>query len=145
MVAVEVVFAWVQVPAANLLAIDTVKVIVANVAAPVILGQEGTVRLLPRLVLHICGDGVFGKCWQRTIPDVRACVGKRYIVEAPKRSKFAQGRKRVVDEVLVRAMETIVDDPVEFALGCHELDVNPVGALVHDICREPLEVRSRAI
>ena len=53
MVAVEVVFAWVQVPAANLLAIDPVKVIVANVAAPVILGQEGAVWFLPCLILHV--------------------------------------------------------------------------------------------
>ena len=51
----------------------------------------------------------------------------------------------MIDEVLVRSMETIVNDPVEVTFDSRKLDVDPVTALVEYRSREPLEIRCSSI
>jgi hypothetical protein len=63
MVTIKVVLSRVQIPAANLFAIYAVEVVVTDVTAPIILGQEGTVWLLPCLILHVGGYSILGKSW----------------------------------------------------------------------------------
>ena len=53
MVTIEVVLSRVQIPAANIFAIDAMEIVVTDIAAPVILGQEGAIWLLPCLILHV--------------------------------------------------------------------------------------------
>ena len=62
-VTIEVVLPRIQIPAANVFAIDAVEVVVTDIAAPIILGQEGAVWLLPCLILHIGGYSILGKSW----------------------------------------------------------------------------------
>jgi hypothetical protein len=80
MITIEVVLSRVQIPAANLFAIDAVEVIITDIAAPIILGQEGAIWLLPCLILHIGRYSIFGKSWQGSVPDVGARIRKRDIV-----------------------------------------------------------------
>ena len=51
----------------------------------------------------------------------------------------------MIDEVLIRSMETVVNDPVEVTFNSRELDVDPVTALVEYRSREPLKVRGGSI
>lgn len=145
MVAVEVVLSRVQVPTSYLIAIHAVEIIVPNVAAPVVLGQERPVWLLPCFILHICRYGVLREGRQRPVPDVGTRIREGHVVEAPERPKFAKRGKSAVDEVLVGTVETIVNDPMKVTLNSGELDVDVVAALVGDRRREPFQIRRSAV
>ncbi len=131
MVAIEVILSRIQVPTSHIFTINTIEVIVTNVAAPVILCQECSVWLLPCLVLYICGNKVLRKSWEGSIPDICPRVWERDIIKTPKRSELAESRKSAVDKVLVRSVKPIVNDPMEVALDSTELYVDVVGALVN--------------
>ena len=145
MVTIEVILPRVQIPAANIFSIYTVEVVVTDIAAPIILGQEGAVWLLPCLILHVSRYSILGKSWQRSVPDICARIRKRDVIQTPERSELAESGQSVIDEVLVRSMETIVNDPVEVTFDSRKLDVDPVTALVEYRSREPLEIRSSPI
>lgn len=139
-VTIEIVLSRVKIPAADLLAIHAVKIIITNITAPIILGEESTVRFLPRLILHLGRYGILGKSGQGPVSHVGARIRERDIVQTPQRSEFTQSGQIAIDEVLIRAVEAIVDNPMEIPFSSCELDIDPVGPLVEYRSRQPLEI-----
>lgn len=83
MVAIVVVLAGVEIPASNFVTIHSIVSLLAHESAPVILGQESAIRLLPRLILDVSRIKIFLKCWNLSILNVGATSRKRGIIETP--------------------------------------------------------------
>ena len=132
MISIEVVFPRIQVPASHFLTIYAMKVVITDIAAPVVFGQECTIWFLPCLILYVCGDGIFRESRQRSVSYVGACIRERDVVQTPECPELAQSWEGMVDKVLVRSMETIIDDPMKVTLGSCELDVDPIATFVGD-------------
>lgn len=149
MVPVVVVLARIDVPRAELLAIHAVVILVADPRGPVVLGNVGSVRQLPRLVLHLGAAGNLRQCGKRAVLDVGPSVGKARIVQAPQCPELAQRGEGMIHKVLVRADEVLEDDPVEVALFGGELDIEEVLSVFFssaiDFRRGPVQVGLRAI
>lgn len=131
LVAIEVVLPRINVPTSRFITVDAVKIVFTDIAAPVVLCQECAISLLPGFVLYFRSDEVLSQRWQRSILDICSGVREGHVVEAPESPKFAECRKGVVDKVLVRPVETVVDHPVHVTFGGCELDVDVIGALVN--------------
>lgn len=58
MVSIVIVLAWVNIPASKLITIDAIVLLLPDESTPVVLGQESSVRFLPRLVLNIGSSSV---------------------------------------------------------------------------------------
>lgn len=145
MVAIVVILSRIEIPAAHLLTIHTVVVYIPDESAPIVLGQERSISLLPGFILNVGCTEVLGKRRKNIVLDVRAATREGGIVETPERAELAEGRQRAVDKVLVCAWEVVVDDPMEIALQGRELDVDPVGARVGDGSGSPGKIRGSAI
>lgn len=139
-ITVKVLGRGMNVPRASPGTVDAIKVAVPDGVRPVVLRDEGPVGQLPRLVLDVGRVGVQRKVGQRLVLEVRPAVGEVLRREPPQRPEDADVRQRAVDEVLVRAGEVVEDNPVEFAGGGGEADVDVVVAAGRDGCVCELEV-----
>ncbi len=134
-----------NVPASEVVTVYAIVVLLADERAPVILGQERSVGLLPGLVLDFGRRQVLRERWEDAVPLGGAGSGEGVVVEPPEGPELAEVRKSAVDKVLVCADEVLVDDPVKFALEGVELHVDVVGRAADDGGVEPGEVARRAI
>lgn len=140
MIAIKVVFARTDIPAAEALAIETVEIEAADKVAPVVLGDVSAVRELPGLVLDLRSVTVEGERRKGLVLDVGAAVREGLVVKAQEGSKDAKDRQVTVHEVLVRAGKVVEDDPVDVSLVGAEADVDVVLALSHDLSGDEVEV-----
>jgi hypothetical protein len=53
MISIVIVFAWIDVPASNLVTVDAIVCLVSDESRPIIFGQKRAVCLLPGLILNI--------------------------------------------------------------------------------------------
>lgn len=120
--------------------IDPVEVPVTHVVTPVILGDVRPISQLPRLVLHLGRVRVQRPVREGLVLDVRPPAREGPVVEPPQRPDDLQVRQRLVDDVLVRALQVLEDDPVQVRVGGGEGDVDVVCALGDYRGVGPLEV-----
>lgn len=149
-VAVVVVLAGVDVPAAELRPVDAVGGLVADEVGEVVLCDvAGAVGAQPGLVLDLVLREVVGQGGQRLVVEGGLAVGEGGVVEAPEGAELAEGGQGAVDEVLVGAGQALEDDPVEVAVGGGELDVDEGGAVVRALVGDggggPGDVVCRAV
>lgn len=137
MVAIVVILPSVDVPRAELVAVHPIVILVADPGSEVVLRNESTIIPLPGLVLHLGRASDVRQRGQWCVFEIGPSIGEGCVVESPESAEFAQRRKIVVHEVLVRARKIVEDDPVEVAFVRGEFDVEVVFRLVVDGCRCP--------
>jgi hypothetical protein len=137
-ITIIVILARVDIPTSHLVAIYSIKVLLSHKCTPIILGQERSVRLLPCFVLYVRRIKIFLQCWKYVVFDIRPSTRERDIIESPKRPKFTQSRKRMINEILVCASKIVVDHPIKISFLRCKLDVDPIRSRIGDGSGSPI-------
>lgn len=115
-----------NIPTPHLPPIHAPNPLLPQIPTPIIFRQKRAICLLPCLVLHIRRIDILRERRQAPIFNIIIPPREGRIVEAPQRAKLAERRQRAIDEVLVRAGESITDEPVEIAFLGGKSNINPV-------------------
>ena len=140
MVAIVVVLPRVDIPAAKLVPIYTIVFLLTNESTPVILCKVRAIGLLPGFILDICRSGVLGQWGKDSVLNISPSARERGVVQTPKCPELAKDGEGVVDEVLVRPNEVIIDYPVEVTFLGGKFDVDVVGTRLDNGRGRPVEV-----